>query len=234
MKMSRITNQIKKHWLFITILILFFSWIFYSYFTEGIFYLLATSDTNSVVEFINSFGFFAIVIFVLLVILEVVLAPIPPLVLYLAGGIIFGAFLGGTLTLVGNVLGAIIAFYVARRYGRKSVEKKVPIKLRRNFDDFSKKYGAFALFLLRLNPLTTSDIFSYIAGLTKMKTRKFILSTALGLAPLIFFQTYVGEIFVKDNPFLTLVFLAIGIFYVAIFLYGLWYLVFKKVRTKKN
>jgi len=85
--------------------------------------------------------------------------------------------------LFGNVLGAVIAFFIARKYGRKLVEKKINKKLRKNFDKFTKKYGAFALFLLRLNPFTTSDIFSYMAGLTKMRIRTFIFSTALGLIP---------------------------------------------------
>lgn len=231
--MSRFINNLKEHWFFISILILFLGFVFYSYFTEGIFYLLATSDINSVVEFVNSFGIFAILVFVLLVILEVILAPIPPLVLYVAGGILFGAFFGGTLTLIGNVLGAVIAFLIARKYGRKFVEKKIPEKFVKNFDSFSNKYGAFTLFLLRINPITTSDIFSYLAGLTKMRLRTLILSTALGLAPLIYFQTYVGHFFVRDNPLLFLIFLAIGIFYLILFIYGLIYFA-RKRKIKRN
>jgi len=224
-------NQLKRHWVFILILILFLAWVLYSYLAEGIVYLLATSDINSVVDFINSFGLLAVVIFILLIILEVVLAPIPPFVLYVAGGMIFGAFLGGTLTLFGNVLGAVIAFFIARKYGRKLVEKKINKKLRKNFDKFTKKYGAFALFLLRLNPFTTSDIFSYMAGLTKMRIRTFIFSTALGLIPLIYIQTYLGDVFVRDNPVIFFLFIIVSLIYLALFLYGLWYLIIKKKKA---
>ncbi len=226
--LEKIINQIKQHWLFIIILLIFFAWIIYSYLSEGIFYLLAMSDIDSIVDFINSFGILAVVVFILLVVLEVILAPIPPFVLYVAGGIIFGAFFGGTLTLFGNVLGAVFAFLIARKFGRKLVEKKINPSLQRRFDRFSQKYGGWALFLIRLNPFTTSDLFSYLAGLTKMKLRILIISTTLGLIPLIYIQTYLGDIFVRDNPFLFFLFIAVSLIYLAIFLYGLWYLIIRK------
>ncbi len=226
--LEKIINQIKKHWLFILILIILLTWVVYSYFSGGIFHLLAMSDIDSVVAFINSFGILAVIIFLLLVILEVILAPIPPFVLYVAGGIIFGAFLGGTITLLGNVLGAVFAFLIARKFGRNLVEKKVNKKLRERFDNFSKKYGGWALFLIRLNPFTTSDLFSYLAGLTNMRLRTLVISTGLGLIPLIYIQTYLGDIFVRDNPFLFFLFLAVSLIYLLLFLYGLWYLVIRK------
>lgn len=221
-------NGLKRHWLFILILIVILGWVLYSYLTKGIVYLLSTSDIDSIVLFVNSFGWLAVVAFMVLVVLEVVLAPIPPLVLYVVGGIIFGTFLGGTITLFGNVLGAVIAFLIARRFGRGFVEKKVSKKLRENFDKFTDKYGAWALFLIRLNPFTTSDIFSYLAGLTKMKLRKLIISTTFGLIPLVYLQTYLGAVFIRDNPFLFFIFILVSIIYLALFLYGLWYLILRR------
>ena len=214
------------------ILIILLAWILYSYLVEGIVYLLATSDINSIVDFVNSFGWLAVVAFILLVVLEVILAPIPPFVLYVAGGILFGAFWGGTLALTGNVLGAVIAFFIARKYGRRLIIKKVDKRLRERFDKFSQKYGAFALFLLRLNPFTTSDIFSYLAGLTKMKLRALIIGTTLGLIPLVYIQTYLGDVFVRDNPVIFLLFIVVSLIYLLLFLYGLWYLILKKEKIK--
>ena len=226
-------NGLKKHWLFILILIILFSWVIYSYINQGIFYLLATSDIDSIVTFINSFGWIAVFVFFLLVVLEVILAPIPPFVLYVTGGILFGTFLGGTITLFGNVLGATLAFLIARKFGKNLIEKKINKNFKKRFDNFTKKYGGYALFLLRLNPVTTSDIFSYLSGLTKMKLRTLIISTTLGLIPLIYLQTYLGEIFVKENPFLFFLFIVVSLIYLVLFLYGLWYLIIKKSKKKR-
>ncbi len=227
-RLEKAIKGIKRHWIFILILAVLFGWIIYSYLSEGILYLLATSDIDSIVSFINSFGWLSIVVFVLLVVLEVILAPIPPFILYVAGGIIFGAFWGGTITLFANVLGAVIAFFIARKLARGLIEKKIDISFRKRFDKFTKKYGGWALFLIRLNPFTTSDLFSYLAGLSKMKLRTLIISTTLGLIPLVYIQTYLGDIFIRDNPFLLFLFLAVSLIYLVLFLYGLWYVVFKK------
>lgn len=219
---------VRKNWLFLTILILFFSWAFYSYFSDGILYYIIHQDVGDSVVFIHDFGKFAMVIFILLVILEVILAPIPPLVLYIAGGILFGAFLGGTLTLVGNLIGAFIDFKIARNYGRKFVERKVDEKLRKKFDSFSEKYGAYSIFFLRINPFTSSDLFSYLAGLSKMKAVKFMLGTALGLIPLIYVQTYFGEFFVKKSAFLSSLVIVLSIIYILILIYFVVKLFFTK------
>ncbi len=212
-------NFFVKHWHILSILLIFLIWTFHSYFSQGIIFSLVNQDVDKVVNFVNSFGIFAEIIFVLLVILEVTFAPIPPLILYVASGILFGVFIGGILTLVGNLIGAGIDFQLARSLGRGFVEKKVDKKKRKKFDKFSNKYGVFAIFLLRINPLTSSDLFSYIAGLTKMKMRSFLIATGLGLIPIIFLQTYFGESLVKNNPFLLLLVLVIGLIYFVVFLY---------------
>ncbi len=216
---KRVINFLKQNWLILLILIIVASWFFYSYFTKGVIYSTINSDVDSVVSAVNSFGFWAYFIFVLLVILECVLAPIPPLVLYIAGGVLFGAFFGGILTLFGNIIGAGIDFFIARKYARGLIEKRVDEKLRKKFDDFSQKYGGFAIFLLRVNPLTTSDLVSYLAGLSKIKAKSFLIWTIAGLIPLIFIQTYLGEFFIKQSPFLYSIVLTLSIFYLIVFVY---------------
>ncbi len=44
--------------------------------------------------------------------------------------------------------------------------------------------GAWIIFLLRLNPLTSSDLVSYAAGATRMPVWKVMLGTLCGMAPL--------------------------------------------------
>jgi uncharacterized membrane protein YdjX (TVP38/TMEM64 family) len=216
---KKVENFFRKNWLILLIILIVIFWFTYSYFSHGIIYDVSNSDVDSVVDFINSFGFWAWLIFILLVILEVVFAPIPPLVLYIAGGFLFGAFFGGILTLIGNMIGSGIDFLLAKRYGRGIVEKKVDKKIRKKFDNFSEKYGGFAIFLLRVNPLTTTDIVSYLAGLTKIKFWKFIMWTALGLIPMIFIQTYFGDVFVRGNGILSAIVITLSILYMIFFVY---------------
>ncbi len=221
----------KEHWLFCLTLIVFTVWLVYSYASRGMVFSLLNSDVNAVVQAVRSYGIASYFIFVLLVVLECVLAPIPPLVLYIAGGLLFGSFWGGVLTLLGNILGAGIDFFLARKYARGLVEKKVDTRLRKKFDSLSERYGGFGVFLLRVNPLTTSDLVSYLAGLSKMKAGSFLLWTTAGLTPLIFLQTYIGEYAITQNPILYALVIAVNIFYVIIFVYLILILAFRKKHT---
>ena len=54
---------------------------------------------------------------------EVVVAPIPGTMLYAPGGVIFGGFLGGLLSLAGNVIGAGIACRLMRAFLGDRAEK---------------------------------------------------------------------------------------------------------------
>ena len=52
---------------------------------------------------------------------------------------------------------------------------------------------AWLVFLLRLNPLTSSDLVSYAAGLTHLPTWQLMLATLAGMAPLCFAQAYFAD-----------------------------------------
>jgi uncharacterized membrane protein YdjX (TVP38/TMEM64 family) len=228
---NKFINFFKKNWIILLILLVLLVLFYYSYSTKGIIHAISTSDNESVVNFIESFGVFSYIAFILLVILECVLAPIPALALYVTGGALFGTFLGSILALIGNLIGALVAFWIARRFGRKFVEKRVDENMRKKFDKFSEKYGGFSLFLLRVNPLTTSDLFSYLAGLTKIKIRTFLLGTGLGLIPMIFIQAYFGEAFVKDYPTLYVFLILISVAYLLVFFYLMIKMLLKPKKT---
>jgi len=219
---EKFNNFFKKNWVILLIILLLCIVFYYSYSSKGIIYSIANSDEDSMIQFVDSFGAFSYLIFIFLVILETVLAPIPALALYVAGGAMFGAFLGSILALIGNIIGSVIAFWIARRLGRNFVEKRIDPAVRKKFDNFSEKYGGFALFILRINPFTSSDIFSYISGLTNMKIRTFILGTGLGLIPMIFVQAYFGEAFVKTHQVLYAVLIWISVVYLLVFVYLIW------------
>lgn len=205
------------------------TWCLYSYFTEGAIYFLFQNDPTALINSLRSLDIFGIILFLIIVILENVLAPMPPFILYIAGGAIYGALWGGILALIGNILGSALAFVIARKVGRNWIERKIPKEVGKKFDNFTDKYGGRAIFLLRLNPLTSTDLFSYLAGFTKMNFKNFIIGTTLGLAPSIILQSYLGDFF-SSSPFLFNLFIIVGISYIAMFVF--LYFLYKKNRKK--
>jgi len=222
----------KRHWVLVVLLLALFAWVAYSYVQKGVMYSIVHTDMDAVVGFLQRFGAYAAIVFVILVAVEVILAPLSPLVLDIAGGAVFGWFWGGTLAVLGNIIGTAISFLLAKNYGRAIIEEHIDPKHQQRFNAFTEKYGAYALFFLRVNPLTSSDIFGYLAGLTAMRMRSAVIATALGVAPLIYIKTYFGGEFVTRMPVLSLIFLAFGMAAVLIVAYMLILIAKKKIEKR--
>ncbi|MBS0260715.1 MAG: TVP38/TMEM64 family protein [Planctomycetes bacterium] len=177
------------------------SLFWWSYRTEGVVYVLCQSNLTAAEKiqrlqaFFQQFGPFAPLAYVALVICEVVLAPLPGAMLYAPGGIIFGGFWGGLLSLAGNVLGAGLACQLMRTFGQSYFVRFLDRGALRHYETRLIRSGVGIVFLLRINPLTSSDFVSYAAGLTRMPLWKLMLGTALGMAPLCWAQAYLaGEL----------------------------------------
>ncbi|AKA70902.1 TVP38/TMEM64 family protein [Clostridium scatologenes] len=107
-------------------------------------------------------------------VLQTVIAPIPGEVIQVAAGYIYGVPIGLTYSIVGMLLGAIIAFYFTRMIGGSFIEKllnKENSKWMKDIMD-SKKFSVI-LFIVFLVPGLPKDFLIYVAGLTPIKPLKF-------------------------------------------------------------
>jgi uncharacterized membrane protein YdjX (TVP38/TMEM64 family) len=159
--------------------------------------------------------------YVVIVTIEVVVAPIPGTILYAPAGVIFGGFWGGVLSLAGNVIGAALAFALMRALGRAAFERWLEREHLERLERRLIDNGLLVVFLLRINPLTSSDILSYAAGATSMPLRTLLLGTTLGLAPLCFLQAYLAEGLLAAFPWLIYPLLVTGIAYAVLFVWVL-------------
>lgn len=217
----------KKNFEWGAIILLICSFLIYSYLTKGFFYSIVNMNQEGLVEFILSFKQISFLIYILLIVIGIIFAPIHPFIFYVVGAIVFGPFLSWALIMIGVSIGSSIAFKLSKKYGRSFIEKHVKEEYLSKFDKLSEKYGSISIFILRVNPLTSSDIWSYAAGMTKIKFSKFLIWTLLGLAPAIFVQTYFGKE-IGENPILFKVFIGIAIIYFSILIIGLTFFFLKK------
>ena len=155
---------------------------------------LSASERVLVLQhFFQEAGFFAPLAFVMFVVAEVIIAPIPGLMLYAPGGLIFGPWLGGSLAIVGNTIGAGISCVLARSAGQGWLEKISANTSMEKLQEQLNRRGFWMILLLRLNPLTSTDLLSYAAGLTRIPTWHVMLATGLGMAPLCFAQSWLSD-----------------------------------------
>jgi uncharacterized membrane protein YdjX (TVP38/TMEM64 family) len=204
----------------------FFCW---SYYTDGIVAtvlsttLPSAEKVEAIQELFAAWGNLAPLVYLLLVIAEVVIAPIPGTLLYLPGGMLFGGFWGGTITLIGNTIGAGLACAIMRSLlgpeAREKIARK-PFFIRQR--ERIERHGMGIILLLRINPLTSSDLVSYAAGPTPIPVTHVMLGTFMGMAPLCYLQAYTSMTLFDSFPWLLWPLVGIAIIYLGILCWLLW------------
>lgn len=147
------------------------------------------SDRERIQQAVDGTGILAPVVYLLLLVLQAVVAPLPAPALAMAGGYIFGTFKGFLLTWLGALLGGVACFGLSRLFGRGFVAESSSMG---RLDRYVEEHGALVVFILRLIPLVSFDAISYAAGLSSLSFAKFFLATALGMAPGTFVFVYLG------------------------------------------
>jgi uncharacterized membrane protein YdjX (TVP38/TMEM64 family) len=113
-------------------------------------------------------------------------------IITVAGGLAFGAVWGTVLTVVGATVGATLAFIVSRFLGREFVARVLKGKFK-SLDDQAAAHGFQVIFFLRLIPLVPFNVLDYVAGISKISLRDYILGTFLGIIPGTFAYVYLGS-----------------------------------------
>jgi uncharacterized membrane protein YdjX (TVP38/TMEM64 family) len=203
------------------------SLVAWSYFSGGIAAVMLSPSLDGatrvrhIQEFFLTWGSLAPLLYIVIVTLEVVIAPIPGTMLYVPGGLIFGWQIGGLTTLTGNVLGAALCVTISRALGRPHAERFFARESLAKYDALLSRNAVWVILLLRINPLTSSDLVSYAAGLTSMPIWKVVLGTLLGMAPLCFMQAYFAEELFTRFPALLVPLVIVSVIYAA---YVVWIL----------
>lgn len=154
----------------IVVTILIIGFIIYAV-KEGI-----LSDKEKLIEYIKSFGPGAPIFFIILQAIQVVFPVIPGGASCLAGVLAFGAIPGFIYNYIGLVIGSVIAFFLARTYGLRLLRKLFK-------KDTLNKYLAYInrgiftkiFFLGILLPGAPDDLLCYVAGVSNLKFRLFLI-----------------------------------------------------------
>ena len=153
---------------------------------------------------------------------------IPTAALTVFSGTFFGISIGAFISIVGNILGALISFFISRLFLYNKVRKiLIPKYLSLlEYEEKISKNGFLTVFLLRLFPFFPFSVENYILGTMKISTGDYIVGTIAGLVPGTLLFTYFGNSLRMFN-FLDI---ALSTIFLIIFLYG--GLLTKKVMKK--
>lgn len=150
--------------------------------------------------FIDSFGKWGFIMMLIIQIFQVVVAIIPGEVLETLAGMIYGWFGGFILCSIGIAIGQFIIFKAVAFFGKSFVEHAAGSKMMNKFrflrDEKKLKSLIFFLFFI---PGTPKDLVTYIAPLTKIKLRDFMIITLIARIPTIITSTYGGSALAQQN-----------------------------------
>lgn len=142
-------------------------------------FFAALSSLEAMQDYIGRFAPYTHLVYFLIQLLSVILAPIPSNVTALAGGLLFGTWPAFLLTWGAVVLGSVIVFAVARKLGQRFVERVVSRSaMGRYLEIIHRKQDVF-LALAFLFPFFPDDVLCILAGLTDIPFRRFFLIALL-------------------------------------------------------
>jgi uncharacterized membrane protein YdjX (TVP38/TMEM64 family) len=157
-------------------------------------------DREAVATFLDQLGFVGPVVLTALLGLQVLIPSLPAEPLMIAGAYAYG-FAGGLLM---NWLVAVVAsqavFYLARYAGRPVIEHFVPAQLLDKWTRVANEKGAAFFLLAFVIPPIPSDIMTYVAGLSGIDGRRFLVASVVGQTPTVVLLTLVGANGLRITP----------------------------------
>jgi len=139
-------------------------------------------------------GFFGVIIYMFILIAEVVFAPISALPLIAIVSNLWDLWFVVLITLIAWTIGSVIAFVIAKKYGKELLRRFISIK---EINKIEKRIPREHLFagVVFLRIILPTDLISYALGLfTRMKVWRYTLATFIGYAPIALIFAYFGNL----------------------------------------
>lgn len=154
--------------------------------------VVGSANVDAVIEYIRSYGNYAMAFSFFLMVLTAIIAPLPAFMITLSNAAIFGWWQGALLSWSSAMVGAAVCFFLARGLGRDVVEKLAGKGALASVESYFEKYGTKTILVCRLLPFVSFDAVSYFAGLTPMAFLPFFIATGVGQTPATIVYSYVG------------------------------------------
>ena len=184
-------------------------------FLPELFTLLASGDIPATVEYIRSFGEWAVVFAFLLTLFTNALGFPPAVIFSTANVILFGIIPGIILSCVAETVGVTIAFVLMRFYFREAAEKaiaKSPFLAK--VDQYSGSKGFFIMLIGRMVPYLPSAVMNAVGALSSIRFRDYVLASLVGKFPSTGIEAIIGHDIImqqEDHTRLVIVVICAGI-----------------------
>jgi len=134
-------------------------------------------------EWLESFGAWESVIYTL-IFAGVTIAAVPHWIPTVLAGTFFDGFAAIAVASIGSIIGASVAFLIARYAARKPIVQWLGRYGRfRKIERLTRSHGAIIVLLTRMLPLVPYNVLNYGFGLTALRFRTYVFWSWLGMLP---------------------------------------------------
>lgn len=139
-------------------------------------------------------------LFIAMVMIQVIIAVIPGEPFELGAGYAFGALEGTIVCLVGITIASVLIFLAVRKYGRPIVELFFPVEKIEEVQFLNRPERLNTIvFIVFFLPGTPKDILTYLAGLTPITLRAWLIITTIGRIPSVVTSTLGGSLLSRQQ-----------------------------------
>jgi len=195
-------------------------WGFWSFFKGQVVFDLFSNNTADFQKYLTELNTgWAALIFFGLIVLEVLIAFIPSWFIYPIGVAIFGIWYMILLVLAGNFVGSSIGFWLGHKFGSRLLDRFVEQKYIDKFNHFMEQRGAWSVFLLKVNPITSFDLWNYVAGASSLGFWRFSIANMIGLTPITILAALISEETYTIAPKVLAILMVLTVVYIV------WYII---------
>jgi uncharacterized membrane protein YdjX (TVP38/TMEM64 family) len=126
-------------------------------------------------------------------ILSHAVVPFPSELVTGAAAFVYGFWLAVPMLLVFWLASALLAYWLAERFGRPLARRLVGQRRLIQAEDFVARGGAAPLLSLRLIPIVPYNAVCYAAGITRVPLGRYSWTTVVGILPLTVLVAYLGS-----------------------------------------
>ncbi|WP_444931365.1 TVP38/TMEM64 family protein [Microbulbifer sp. SSSA002] len=152
------------------------------------------SQIIALMQWLNERGWQTSLLFIFIVAAAIIFL-LPGVIFTMGAGFVFGVIKGTLLVIAGTVLGATLAFLIARYLLGERASQWIMSHIKpATVGEVIRREGWQMIMLTRLVPLFPFKLSNYFFGLTPVRLRDFVIGNALGIIPLTLHNVYIGSI----------------------------------------
>lgn len=177
---------------------------------------LSKPDTQQKLQtWVQNLGWWGVLVTLLLQMAQVLVSVIPGEPFELMAGVLYGGFGGLVICVAGCLAATLIAFHIARRFGKPLLTRLFGEKTLQQYSFLQNpKRLETVVFLLFLIPGIPKDVLTYIAGgISPMKPLTFTLLATFARIPALAATTFIGSNLLSGNwVAIVVLFLVVAVF----------------------